>query len=115
MESHLKNANLTCRVSNVSWKSTFTIKVLGTEGYGIVNGRGRSYGPQTYIRGKRWGWETAKNQQASEELVLTSNCEDSFADELANILENNGTIAASSKDAISAFSMMSDIEKLFNS
>ena len=36
-------------------------------------------------------------------------------EELANILENNGTIAASSKDAISAFSMMSDIEKLFNS
>ena len=63
---------------------------------------------------KRWD-ETAENQQASEELVLTSNCEDSFADELANILENNGTIAASSKDAISAFSMMSDIEKLFNS
>ena len=32
-----------------------------------------------------------------------------------DILENNGTIAASSKDVISAFSMMSDIEKLFNS
>jgi predicted dehydrogenase len=109
-----KNANLTCRVSNVTWKSTFTIKVLGTDGYGVINGRGRSYGPQTYIRGKRWGWETAENQKASEELVLTSNCEDSFADELTNILENNGSIAANSKDLISAFSIMSYIEKLFN-
>ena len=110
-----KNANLICHISNVSWKSTFTIKVLGTEGYGVINGRGRSYGPQTYIRGKRWGWETAENQKASEELVLTSNCEDSFTNELTNIFENNGSIAASSKDIISAFSMMSDIEKLFNS
>jgi predicted dehydrogenase len=110
-----ENANLTCRVSNVSWKSIFTINVLGTEGYGVIDGRGRSYGPQTYIRGKRWGWETAENQKASEELVLTSSCENSFTDELTNILENNGSIAASSKDAISAFSMMSDIEKLFNS
>ena len=109
-----KNANLICHISNVSWKSTFTIKVLGTEGYGVINGRGRSYGPQTYIRGKRWGWETAENQKASEELVLISNCEDSFTNELTNILENNGSIAASSKDIISAFSMMSDIEKLSN-
>lgn len=109
-----ENANLTCRISNVSWKSTFTINVLGTEGYGVLNGRGRSYGPQTYIRGKRWGWENAENQKASEELVLTSNCEDSFSNELTNILENNGSIAASSKDAISAFSMISDIDKLFN-
>ena len=110
-----KNANLTCRISNVSWKSTFTVNVLGTDGYGVVNGRGRSYGPQTYIRGKRWGWEKAENQKASEELVLTSNCEDSFTNELTNILQKNGSIAASSKDAIAAFSMMSDIDKLFNS
>lgn len=110
-----KNANLICHISNVSWRSTFIIKVIGTEGYGVINGRGRSYGPQTYIRGKRWGWETAENQTASEELVLTSNCENSFTNELTDILENKGSIAASSKDIISAFSMMSDIEKLFNS
>ena len=29
---------------------------LGTEGYGIIEGRGRSYGPQKYIKGERWGW-----------------------------------------------------------
>lgn len=110
-----KNANLTCNVSSVNWKSTFTINVLGTDGYGIINGRGRSYGPQTYIRGKRWGWENAENQKESEELVLTSNCEDSFANELTNILENNGSVAAKSYDAIEAFSKMSEIEKLFNS
>ena len=27
------------RISNVMWRSTFQIQVLGTEGYGIIEGR----------------------------------------------------------------------------
>lgn len=73
-------------ISVVLWRSSFYIQVLGTEGYGIVSGRGRSYGPQTYIRGKRWGWRNSMSQAASEELILTTDCEGSFEDELAEVL-----------------------------
>ena len=78
--------SITADVSVVRWRSHFEIFALGTEGYGQVTGRGRSYGPQRYLRGLRWGWQNAKNQASSEELVIESDCEDSFADEIAACL-----------------------------
>ena len=73
-------------VSVVRWRSQFEIFALGTEGYGQVTGRGRSYGPQVYRRGRRWGWQNAQSQVASEEEVVVDDCEDSFADELSACL-----------------------------
>lgn len=68
--------------SIVRWRSTFGIELHGTEGYGLISGRGRSYGPMKYVRGSRWGWKNAANQKASEETVSVSDCEDSFCDEM---------------------------------
>lgn len=70
------------QVSIVRWRSVFRLDINGTDGYGIVTGRGRSYGPMKYIRGKRWGWQYAENQEASEQLVSTSDCNSSFVDEM---------------------------------
>jgi predicted dehydrogenase len=74
------------QVSVVRWRSTFRMEIHGTEGYGIVTGRGRSYGRQIYIRGKRWGWQKAASQLDSEEVVVDSEANHSFRDELAAIL-----------------------------
>jgi predicted dehydrogenase len=78
---------ISMEVSIVRWRSSFEIVAKGTNGYGIVTGRGRSYGPQRYIRGERWGWQQAKDQASSEKLILEDACEDSFADELAACLQ----------------------------
>ena len=74
------------QVSVVRWRSTFRMEIHGTKGYGIVTGRGRSYGRQVYSRGKRWGWMTASSQAASEEVVIDSDANSSFRDEIAAIL-----------------------------
>lgn len=82
---HLKggaNLMINLQVSIVRWRSKFQIELNGVEGYGLVEGRGRSYGLQRYRRGKRWGWRDAKNQEASEEKVCVSDCQESFRDEL---------------------------------
>ncbi len=79
--------NVSIEVSVVRWRSHFEIFALGTEGYGQVTGRGRSYGKQYYRRGRRWGWQTAKDQASSEELLVEDACEDSFAEELAACLQ----------------------------
>ena len=57
----LKSREITfnLQISVVRWRSTFRMEIHGTEGYGIVTGRGRSYGRQVYVRGKRWGWQNA--------------------------------------------------------
>ena len=73
--------------SLVRWRSAFRLEVRGTDGYGVVSGRGRSYGPQTYVRGPRWGWQKAKDQAASEEKVLETDCADSFKLELRALLD----------------------------
>jgi predicted dehydrogenase len=74
------------QMSVVRWRSTFRMEIHGTEGYGIVTGRGRSYGRQVYLRGKRWGWQKSASQADSEEVVVDSDANDSFRDELAAIL-----------------------------
>jgi len=73
-------------ISVIRWRSTFRLEFFGENGYGIVVGRGRSYGAQQYYRGQRWGWQSGKSQSDSEELVLTSSGDHVFADELQSIL-----------------------------
>lgn len=81
------NTIINLQTSIVRWLNTFRIEVNGTEGYGVVEGRGKNYRNQTYIRGKKWGWlESGKSQKESEEFVLNTDCSDSFYKELDTIL-----------------------------
>lgn len=80
------------------WRSTFRIEVNGTEGYGIVEGRNRYYGNQTYIRGKRWGWMTGKTQRGSEELIVDYDGEDSFFEETKAVLYGCSGIQPATKE-----------------
>ncbi len=73
-------------VSIVRWRSTFRMELHGTDGYGVVTGRSRSYGGQSYVTGRRWGWQNAASQAASETLELESDGTDSFAAELQALL-----------------------------
>ena len=85
-----KDSNKTIYNFNISlnkWKSVFKIEVNGTLGYGVVNGRGRSYGNQTYIKGKRWGWLGGNSQSESEEIVIDDySADDSFIFETESVL-----------------------------
>jgi predicted dehydrogenase len=82
------------QISIVKWRSTFRIEVNGDEGYGIINGRNRSYGIQKYYFGKRWGWQSGKSQIESEELIVEDNGEDVFIKETQNLLypENENSV-----------------------
>jgi predicted dehydrogenase len=62
--------SISLRISVVAWRSTFLMRINGTEAYGLVTGRNRSYGNQQYIVGKRWGWREAPSQSASEKIEL---------------------------------------------
>ena len=62
------------------------MEINGTDGYGVVTGRGRSYGVQEYRTGKRWGWMKGKSQTESEHVVLVSSGEEVFADEMDALL-----------------------------
>ena len=104
-------SNLICNVSNVSWKSTFYIHVLGTEGYGYIEGRGRTYGTQVYKTGKRWDWTNGKTQKDNEIEVISSDCEKSFTKEIEDIIINKENIAATAEDGLKAMDLMERIYK----
>ena len=81
------------QVSLNRWKSTFRLEINGVEGYGIVEGRGRSYGPQSYRTGVRWGWLSGKSQDESEITVIDKdNGEDSFFKETLAVLGESTSI-----------------------
>jgi predicted dehydrogenase len=101
-------------ISVVLWRSSFYIHVLGTEGYGIIRGRGRSYGPQTYTRGQRWGWRSGVSQPESEEVVITTDCEESFEDELAALLglSSGRDLCAEDSAALKVMEIHDNIRKM---
>ncbi|HLK48717.1 MAG TPA: Gfo/Idh/MocA family oxidoreductase [Bryobacteraceae bacterium] len=74
------------QISIVRWRSAFRVEIHGCDGYGVVTGRGRSYGPQRYIRGARWAWQKGGTQAEREEVVLESEGADTFRDELRALL-----------------------------
>jgi predicted dehydrogenase len=90
-EAHLLLENSANTIFNVQvslnrWRSNFRLEVNGTEGYGVVEGRGRSYGPQSYKTGKRWAWQSGGTQAESEVFYLPPYlAEDSFIRETATL------------------------------
>jgi predicted dehydrogenase len=74
--------SITLHISIVHWRSVFRMAINGTEAYSVVNGRNRTYGPQTYSVGPRWGWQSAASQADSEQLEIESQGRDVFADEM---------------------------------
>lgn len=74
------------QLSENRWRSTFKLELNGTEGYGVVNGRGRSFGPQTYTTGKRWGWSEENKNQADTEIVRECDTKTSFIEETMAVL-----------------------------
>ena len=103
---HSGEITFNMQVSVVRWRSQFRMEVHGTEGYGVVTGRGRSYGPMKYVRGRRWGWQNAANQEASEELVNTSECDDSFYDELGALFHGQWDAGLAPCSAAEALEVM---------
>lgn len=84
-----KEVSLTLQVSIVRWLSEFRMCIRGVDGYGLVTGRNRSYGPQKYVVGSRWGWRSAANQAASEVLEVESDGMDVFVQETEALLFSN--------------------------
>ena len=74
------------QLSVVRWRSTFRIEINGDEGYGIIEGRGRSYGRQRYLRGKKWGWTSGRSQRDTEEVVVETEGDDVFQKEIDALL-----------------------------
>jgi predicted dehydrogenase len=46
----------TLTTSILNWETKFSFKIIGVNGHGEVNGRGRSDGPQNIKLVKRWAW-----------------------------------------------------------
>lgn len=70
------------------WRSEFSVCVNGTEGYGRVTGRGRSYGNQEYVTGTRWAWQGGCSQAESEKVIVSSyDASDSFFWETVAVLD----------------------------
>lgn len=99
--------SITLHISIVHWRSVFRLAINGTDGYGVVTGRNRSYGPQTYSVGPRWGWQSAPSQAASEKLEIESTGMEVFADEMEALLfeSHNGQAAAWPSPATSSESL----------
>lgn len=96
-------------LSIVRWRSTFRIEVHGSDGYGVVAGRGRSYGPQEYRRGRRWAWRDSGLPQAeTEEIVCIDDCSASFSDELRDVVSGLGW-ACSADQALEVMSLLTDL------
>lgn len=89
-ECHLimksKKTIFNINISIVKWRSTFRIEVNGTDGYGIVDGRGKSYGVQKYTVGRRWGWLQHNSQKDSETLVISDDGKNVFYDEIDSVV-----------------------------
>ncbi len=81
--------------SIVAWRTRFKVEVIGTQGYAIVNGRGRSDGPQTITIGRRWGWQDSKSQLESEQTTVSMETDTSIMKEtIAWINKSQKTLSA---------------------
>jgi predicted dehydrogenase len=106
------------QVSLDRWRSTFKLEINGTEGYGVVDCRGRSYGPQSYKTGVRWGWAGSNKTQAETEICVIDKdeCKDSFLKETIAVLnaDNNPNRQSQACDYVGARKIMYILDQYFN-
>jgi predicted dehydrogenase len=103
------------QVSIVKWCSTFRLEINGSDKYGIVEGRGRSYGLQTYTIGERWGWLKGRNQKDSEERIIESDGDNVFYKETRSLLfgdENNITHVCTAEEALKNMRLLEESRKI---
>ena len=79
--------------SIVSWRTRFSVEVIGVDGYAIVSGRGRSEGPQTIVTGKRWAWQNGLSQTESEKMVTCMTADNSIEIETQAWLNRDPSVA----------------------
>lgn len=106
--------SVTIRLSLVAWRSTFLMRINGTDAYGIVTGRNRSYGKQQYIVGRRWGWLDAPTQAASEQLEVIDDGLDVFKRETEALLfadqtRTDGPRVARAEEALEVMRLLDQI------
>ena len=94
--------------SIVAWKTRFSVEVIGSNGYVIVNGRGRSDGPQTITIGRRWGWQNDSSQKDSEENTVMMIRDSSIAKETKAWLQNSSQVC-SGEEALSSMRLYQKI------
>jgi hypothetical protein len=82
--------------------------VIGTNGYVIVSGRGRSDGPQSITIGRRWGWKNAKSQIESEDKSIVM-LEDSSIVKETNAWINNSQQVCSALEALETMKVYQEI------
>jgi predicted dehydrogenase len=85
----------TISISLVAWRTRFKVEVIGADAYSIINGRGRSEGPQVHTFGKRWGWINSTSQKDSETTQLLSQYDNSILDETKSWLTDKSNLATS--------------------
>ena len=109
--------SINLRISLVAWRSTFLMRINGTDGYGIVTGRNRSYGKQRYTIGKRWGWREAESQAASEVVELEDDGLDVFKRETEALLfgsnrKEEWPRIATAQDALEVMNLLDEIRSV---
>lgn len=94
--------------SIVAWRTRFCIEVIGTNGYVIVNGRGRSDGPQSITIGQRWGWQQGKSQFEGEDYSIVMQKDSSIARE-TDAWINKSAQVCSAKEALESMQLYTNI------
>ena len=106
-------SNVTIHSSTTEWKSNFKIEIFGSEGSLIIDGRSKSYGPQSISFCKKWFWLDEKDKSKTWKYDLD---DDSFRMELKSFIglvssgENDGIIAGP-EDGLKSIKI---IEGLYN-
>jgi predicted dehydrogenase len=110
-----RNLSISLHISIVLWRSVFRMAIHGVDGYGVVTGRNRSYGPQSYVVGPRWGWRSAPSQAAAEKVELESDGMDVFADEMEALFfptENEDPSSPRAATTAEAFRVMQLLDNI---
>jgi predicted dehydrogenase len=103
----------TISISLVAWRTRFRIEVIGSDAYSILDGRGRSEGPQIHTFGKRWGWLESNSQRDSEIVEILCEKDSSILEETKSWLSNKSNLATS-QDGLKSMQLYESFTKIMD-
>jgi predicted dehydrogenase len=87
----VKGKSIILHSSITEWKNTFSIEIIGSDGFLKLSGRGGFYGPPQISMNKRWAWLNG-DDHAEEVVEKFSPDDDSFYEELKCFLDQKGNL-----------------------
>jgi predicted dehydrogenase len=108
-------AEMYIQTSILEWQNSFSVHIVGDQGYLTIDGRMKNYGPQKLVYGKKWAWLERGSQADAVRTEDFGDKDTSFLREtelVVRAVETGGSMPSDHHDGLESMKLIDQLYRL---